>query len=72
MTEKPRGVRSAASELEETQNKLIAGAHWLGSKGSELSTVALPRIRAGLDRPLLRWVSGRTAAAAFVAISGQY
>ena len=72
MIEKQGEVSSASSKIEETQNKLKSGAHWFGGKGSELSTVALPRIRAGLDRPLLRWVSGRTAAAAFVAISGLY
>ena len=72
MTEKQGAASSASAKLDEIQNKLKSGAHWFGGKGSELSTVALPRIRAGLDRPLLRWVSGRTAAAAFVAISGLY
>ena len=72
MTEKQGEASSASAKLEEIQNKLKSGAHWFGGKGSELSTVALPRIRASLDRPLLRWVSGRTAAAAFVAISGLY
>ena len=58
MTEKQGEASSASAKLEEIQNKLKSGAHWFGGKGSELSTVALPRIRAGLDRPLLRWVSG--------------
>jgi len=49
-----------------------SGARWLGAFGTELSTVALPRIRTGLADARPQLLSGRMLAAAFVAVSGFY
>ena len=49
-----------------------SGARWLGAFGTELSTVALPRLRTGLADARPQLLSGRMLAAAFVAVSGFY
>ena len=71
MTEQPTlGARSA--KLQATRQRMQSGARWLGAFGTELSTVALPRIRTGLADARPQLLSGRMLAAAFVAVSGFY
>ena len=71
MTERPlQGSRT--TKLQTTRQKIQLGARWLGTMGSELSTVAIPRIRTDDQAPLPRLFSGRVLAATFLAISGFY
>ena len=71
MTEQPTlGARSA--KLQATRQRMQSGARWLGAFGTELSTVALPRLRTGLADARPQLLSGRMLAAAFVAVSGFY
>ena len=71
MTEQPTlGARSA--KLQATRQRMQSGARWLGAFGTELSTVALPRIRTGLADARPQLLSGRMLAAAFVVVSGFY
>ena len=73
MTEKPGAVRSSLARLQfSSGRRLQLGARWLGQMGTELTTLTLPRLRSGFQRPWSEWVSARTLAAAFIAVSGLY
>ena len=73
MTEKLNAVRSSMSSLQPKPGRgLQLGARWLGQRGSELTTLAIPRLRSRFRRPWSEWISARTLAAGFVAISGLY
>ena len=71
MTEQPiQGSRT--SKLQTTRQKIQSGARWLGNMSSELSTVAIPRIRTETRNRRPQLLSGRVLAAAFLAVSGLY
>ena len=51
MTEQPRAGVSTTAVRTTAKDKVQSGARWLGDKGTELSTLALPRLKAGLRQP---------------------
>lgn len=71
MTEQPRARASETSATSTARETFRSGARWLGNKGSELSTVTLPRIQSNVRAwgPL---VNGRTLAVAFLLGSALY
>ena len=72
MTEQPRAGVSTTAVRTTAKDKVQSGARWLGDKGTELSTLALPRLKAGLRQPWGRLFGGPTLAALFVGCAAVY
>ena len=72
MTEQPRAGVSTTAVRTTAKDKVQSGARWLGDKGTELSTLALPRLKAGLRQPWGKLIGGPTLAALFVGCAAIY
>ena len=72
MTEQPRARSSAEPQHPLAPRRVQEGVRWIGDKGTELSTLALPRIRSSMEGSLGSLLSSRTIAAAFVLCSAIY